>query len=244
MASRDRAENRTDDRARSVPRRSAANAAADRLGAGDLAHDGGQIDRKGAFAGSMDSVSQPPTTMTHAPLSIRSATRADIPAIVECARSTSEEEEVGFGTPLSLRTFNDVERLSAVWRDPNVAYSDAGGEEVIVAETEGQVVGYVTVEERGEELELVNIDVRRTQQGRGIGSRLVQFVEQRAAGEGRRAVTLGTTRNAEGVAWKSLSWWQKLGYTVIGEEENAYTRAIGVGVREIRMRKPVGGAGA
>jgi hypothetical protein len=56
-------------------------------------------------------------------------------------------------------------------------------------------------------------------------------------------VTLGTTRNAEGVAWKSLSWWQKLGSTVIGEEENAYTRAIGVGVREIRMRKPVGGAG-
>jgi len=181
--------------------------------------------------------------MTHASLSIRSATRADIPAIVECARSTSEEEEVGFGTPLSLRTFNDVERLSAVWRDPNVAYSDAGGEEVIVAETEGQVVGYVTVK-RGEELELVNIDVRRTQQDRGIGSRLVQFVEQRAAGEGRHAVTLGTTRNAEGVAWKSLSWWQKLGYTVIGEEENAYTRAIGVGVREIRMRKPVGGAGA
>src|SRR5215471_6264096 len=67
--------------------------------------------------------------MTHAPLSIRSATRADIPAIVECARSTSEEEEVGFGTLLSLRTFNDVERLSAVWRDPNVAYSDAWDEE-------------------------------------------------------------------------------------------------------------------
>src|SRR5262249_19791461 len=106
------------------------------------------------------------------------------------------------------------------------------------------VVGYVTVEERGEELELVNIDVRREQQGRGIGSRLVQFVEQRAAGERRRAVALGTTRNAEGGAWKALSGGQKIGYTVTGEEENAYTRAIGAGVREIRMRKPVGGAGA
>jgi hypothetical protein len=60
MASRDRAENRTDDRARSVPRRRAANVDADRLGAGGLADDGGQIDSKDAFAGSMDSVSQSP----------------------------------------------------------------------------------------------------------------------------------------------------------------------------------------
>jgi hypothetical protein len=44
-------------------------------------------------------------------------------------------------------------------------------------------------------------------------------------------VTLGTTRNAEGIPWKSLGWWQKLGYTVTGDEENAYTRSIGVGVR-------------
>jgi hypothetical protein len=60
MASRERAANRTDDRARSVPRRSAANVAADRQGTGGLAHDGGQIDRKGAFARSMASVSQSP----------------------------------------------------------------------------------------------------------------------------------------------------------------------------------------
>jgi ribosomal protein S18 acetylase RimI-like enzyme len=113
-------------------------------------------------------------------------------------------------------------------------------EEVIVAESAGRVAGYVTVEDRAEDLELVNIDVRREQQGQGIGSQLVQFVEERAVREGRRAVTLGTTRNADGVPWKSLGWWQKLGYTVTGEEENAYTRSIGVGVREIRMRKPVG----
>lgn len=183
--------------------------------------------------------------MTHVRLSIRSANRDDIPAIVECANSsTSEEEERGFGTPFSQRTFNDVGRLSAVWRDPNIVGSDAADEEVIVAETEGRVVGYVTVEERGEELELVNIDVHREQQRRGIGSRLVQFVEERAVCEGRRAVTLGTTRNAEGVPWKSLGWWQKLGYTVTGDEENDYTRSIGVGVREIRMRKSVHGTGA
>jgi len=184
--------------------------------------------------------------MTHFALSIRGATREDIPAIVECANSSSsEEEEVGFGTPFFERTFNDVRRLSTAWRDPNVVVSDlADQEEVIVAETAGQVAGYVTVEDRGEDLELVNIDVRRKQQGQGIGSRLVQFVEERAVREGKRAVTLGTTRNAQGVPWKSLPWWQKLGYTVTGEEENAYTCSIGVGVREIRMRKPVCETGA
>jgi len=184
--------------------------------------------------------------MTHVLLSIRSAKRDDIPGIVECANSSSsEEEEAGFGMPFAQRTFNDVGRLSAAWRDPNAVDSDlAGGEEVIVAEEDGRIVGYVTVEERGEDLELVNIDVRREQQRRGIGSRLVEFVEQRAVHEGKRAVTLGTTRNAQGVPWKSLRWWQKLGYTVTGEEENAYTRSIGEGVREIRMRKSLGGTAA
>jgi ribosomal protein S18 acetylase RimI-like enzyme len=183
--------------------------------------------------------------MTDALLSIRSAKRDDIPGIVECANSSAtEEEEVGFGMPFSERTFNDVARLSAAWRDPNIVGSDEAAEEVIVAETNGRVIGYVTVEERGEDLELVNIDVRREQQGRGIGSRLVEFVEERAIREGRRAVTLGTSRNAEGIPWKSLGWWQKRGYTVTGEEENAWTRSIGVGVREIRMRKRVGGTTA
>ena len=85
--------------------------------------------------------------MTSVPLSIRSAKRDDIPAIVECANfSTSEEEEAVFGMPFSQRAFNDVGRLSTVWRDPNVVGSDAPGEEVIVAETDGRVVGYMTVE--------------------------------------------------------------------------------------------------
>jgi ribosomal protein S18 acetylase RimI-like enzyme len=119
--------------------------------------------------------------MTDVLLSIRSAKPDDIPAIVECANSSAtEEEEVGFGTPFSQRTFNDVARLSAAWQEPNVVGSDGGVEEVIVAETNGRVIGYVTVEDRGEDLELVNIDVRREQQGRGIGSRLVEFVEERA----------------------------------------------------------------
>jgi len=95
----------------------------------------------------------------------------------------------------------------------------------------------VTVEDRGCELELVNIDVPLELQGRGIGTMLVRSVEERARAAGKQAVTAGTSRNAEGVAWKSLPWWQHLGYRVTHEEENSWTRSIGPGAREIRMRK-------
>ncbi len=165
---------------------------------------------------------------------VRPAIREDITGIVHVSNSSLEEgEDTGFGTPRADQPFTDEARLSAAWRDPNLVR----GEEVVVAELDGRVVGVVTLEERGEDLELINIDVPRDLQGRGIGSALVRFVEDRARQEGRRAVTLGTSRNAAGVAWRSLPWWQGRGYRITHEEENAWTRAIGPGVREIRMRK-------
>jgi N-acetylglutamate synthase-like GNAT family acetyltransferase len=102
---------------------------------------------------------------------------------------------------------------------------------------DGRIVGCATVEDRGRELELVNIDVPLPLQGRGIGTMLVRSVEERARAEGKEAVTAGTSRNADGVAWKSLPWWQHLGYQVTHEEENVWTRSIGPEVREIRLRK-------
>ena len=75
--------------------------------------------------------------------------------------------------------FHDASMLAAVWRDPNVVQ----GEEVLVAEMDGRIVGCVTVEDRGGELELVNIDVPLQLQGRGIGTMLVRSVEERARAE-------------------------------------------------------------
>ena len=165
---------------------------------------------------------------------VRPARREDIPAVVMVATSSlSEGEDLGFGGPSSESLFADVGRLSAGWREPN----RVGSQEVLVAEVGGRVVGCVTVEDRGQVLELIDIDVPRDLQRRGIGTRMVRFVEERARREGKRAVTLGTSRNAAGVPWKSLPWWQALGYGVTGEEENDWTRSIGIGVREIRMRK-------
>ncbi len=177
------------------------------------------------------------TSADHNRLRIRPATREDIPSVVHVSNSAVTDEEVlGFGTPRSEQTFTDVARLSDAWWDPNLVR----GEEVIVAELGGRVVACVTLEDRGEELELVNIDVAREHQGHGLGSQLVGFIEESARKRGKRAVTLGTSRNTAGVPWKSLGWWQSLGYRVTHEEENAWTRAIGAGAREIRMRKDLG----
>ncbi len=167
---------------------------------------------------------------------LRPATRQDIPAIVMISNSSVDEaKDIGFGTPRSELVFSDEDRLSAAWEDPNFVRE----EEVWVAEFDGRVVGCVTVEDRGEALELINIDVPREFQGRGIGTRMVRLVEERARREGKRSVTLGTSRNAAGVAWKSLPWWQSRGYRITGEEENDWTRSIGAGVREIRMEKEI-----
>lgn len=167
-------------------------------------------------------------------LRVRPATREDIPAIVAVGDSAVDGSEArGFGTPRETQTFADVGRLAAAWKEPN----RVGTEEVLVAELDGRVVAYTTVEDRGAALELVNIDVDRAVQGQGIGSRLVHHVEDRARSEGKEEVTLGTSRNAAGVPWTSLPWWEHLGYRVTHEEENEWTRRVGPGVREIRMRK-------
>ncbi len=172
--------------------------------------------------------------MAESSLSIRAASRADIAAIVRIGNGSVDEDAVaGFGTPRETRTFADEARLAAAWKDPNRVHN----EEVVVAELAGRVVAYVTLEDRGPCLELVNIDVDRDHQRRGVGTRLVRAVEDRACGEGREAVTLGTSRNAAGVPWLSFPWWRTLGYHVTAEEENEWTRRVGPGTLEIRMRK-------
>ena len=84
----------------------------------------------------------------------------------------------------------------SAWKDPNILR----GREVLVAETNDRIVGVAHISDNGMEVELVDIDVPLELQGRGIGTRLVRWIEEKARREGKRAVTLGTSRNAQGVA--------------------------------------------
>src|SRR5215470_12051366 len=115
---------------------------------------------------------------------VRPAVRADAPGIVWVSNSSIlPGEDVGFGGGVDS-PFRDASVLAAAWRDPNVVQ----GEEVLVAEMDGRIVGCATVEDRGSELELVNIDAALQLQGRGIGTMLVWSVEERARAEGKQAV--------------------------------------------------------
>src|SRR2546430_14917816 len=126
---------------------------------------------------------------------LRPATRQDIPAIVMISNSSADEaEDIGFVTPRSELVFSDEDRLSAAWEDPNFVR----GEEVWVAEFDGRVVGCVTVEDRGEALELINIDVPREFQGRGVRHPMVPLVQEGARREGKGAGTLGAGPEAGG----------------------------------------------
>lgn len=169
-------------------------------------------------------------------VSVRAAAREDISGIMAVLKdSVTEEELVGFGGLSSESPFRDVTALSAAWRDPN----RVGSEELFVAQTSEGIAGVVALEDRDFELEIVDIDVARAHQGKGIGRALVRFAEDRARVLGKRAVTLGTSRNANGIPWKSLPFWQALDYVITHEEENTWTRSIGPGAREIRMRKEI-----
>src|SRR2546426_12334276 len=99
---------------------------------------------------------------------VRKATRKDIPGIVWVSeKSILRGEDVGFGGGNS--PFHDASKLETVWEEPNIVR----GDEVMVAEMDARVVGCVTIQDRGAELELVNIDVPLGLQGRGIGTLIV-----------------------------------------------------------------------
>lgn len=93
----------------------------------------------------------------------------------------------------------------------------------------------MTIELREDALELDDIVVIRTVQGRWIGRALVAAVEARTLTERKPAVTLGTSRNATGPPWKAFDWWRHRGYGVVRETRSAWTASFGGS--EIRMQK-------
>ena len=170
-------------------------------------------------------------SIKHLELLIRLATRLDIPSLVSCSNGSAEEKERrGFGQPRSERAFGTIKNLEKAWD------TLLQNEEIFVAESGEQVVGYIIVEVRSESIEIDDIAVSREFQGKGIGRKLVDLIEHRAYSESRKEVTLGTSKSASGIPWKSFSWWKSLGYVETGEEvHNSWTERFGGS--EIRMKK-------
>src|SRR5262245_38463169 len=143
-------------------------------------------------------------------LTLRDATDADAPVILDVLRAANEEYRRirGYGSGAHADT---LEQMWAV-----TAHAD-----VIVAEADGKIVGCVFTAPEGDHCDLFRLAVLPSYRRRGIGGTLVEAVEQRARTIGKAFVRLGVRRELP----RNLSWYRRLGYQIVPEKisDTGYT---------------------
>ncbi len=145
---------------------------------------------------------------------IRKARREDIPSIVDtCRASTSEEELIGFTAP-EWGTFRDIKKLRGTWTSGNSLKDDY---EVVAAEQRRQIAGFLVFKRGQESMYIDLINIRKSEQGKGIGRALVQYVEKMAIESGLARMETDTTERADGVPWTSYNFWIRMGFRDTGE---------------------------
>ncbi len=127
--------------------------------------------------------------------------------------SKTRSELVGFSAP-EFWIFSSPEALTGVWGKGNRLKD---GFEVIVAEKDGRVVGFIVFKKERDHVDIDNLDITKDEQGKGIGRALVAHVESIAKSCGYSLMKTDTTENAQGVPWKSYGFWTKMGYKDTGE---------------------------
>jgi len=147
-------------------------------------------------------------------LVIRAATPSDIPSIVNASvTSTTKEETKGFAAAEWV-AFSSIEELRKVWAEGSRLKD---GSEVVVAERDGKVVGFIVFKLERDFVYIDNIDIVREEQRKGVGRALVAHVEGLALASGYSLMKTDTTESAEGVPWKSYGFWIKMGFRDTGE---------------------------
>lgn len=111
-------------------------------------------------------------------------------------------------------TYSYVEELKKVWVTENRLKD---GSEVVVAEKNDKVVGFIVFSLEPDCFYIDNIDMTRLEQRKGIGKALVTYVERVAVANGYQCIKTDTTENADGVPWKSYGFWTKMGYENTGK---------------------------
>jgi len=148
-------------------------------------------------------------------LVIRAASVKDVSSIVKIRLAELTEAEIrGFSAPEFTTTYSSTEELRKVWSIENRLKD---GFEVFVAEDEGKVVGFIVFKMEPDYGCIDNIVVAKEEQGKGIGRALVAYVEGIAKSKGCYLMKTDTTENADGVPWKSCSFWKRMGYEDTGE---------------------------
>ena len=97
---------------------------------------------------------------------------------------------------------------------------------LFVAEASGELYGFVVFYPRGDHMHLENVAVDPAYQGRGIGARLIAFVETRAKRLGLGCVELYTNARMS----ENLELYPRLGYA-------AFDRCVEDGFDRVYFRK-------
>ncbi|MFA6074913.1 MAG: GNAT family N-acetyltransferase [Negativicutes bacterium] len=116
-------------------------------------------------------------------------------------------------TPMELLLMADPSR--------ELVESYLGNGYCYVAETGSQIVGiYVLLPTTSDTIELVNIAVVESQQGKGIGQLLVKHAIENAKTNGYKAVEVGTGNSST----NQLALYQKCGFIVTGIDKDYFVR--------------------
>jgi len=87
--------------------------------------------------------------------------------------------------------------------------------DVWVAETEGEVLGFIVFFQKHDTMFLENVAVHPTHAGCGIGRQLIAFCEDQAANAGLKTVTLYTNEKMT----ENLKIYPRLGYLETGRRD-------------------------
>ncbi|MCG8545722.1 MAG: GNAT family N-acetyltransferase [Alphaproteobacteria bacterium] len=136
-------------------------------------------------------------------MSIRRATPDDLAAVTACARAAYEMY------------------VPRIGKEPAPMVADFSAQiasgKVYVVLVEGSVEGYAVFYPEGDHLHLENIAVFPHNRGRGLGGRLIAFVEDEARRLGLAAVELYTNEKMT----ENLRMYPKLGYAETGRRREA-----------------------
>lgn len=145
---------------------------------------------------------------------IRPASISDVTQIIKIrVEALTDEELSGFVVP-GENLYTSVKKLQKIWNKENRLKD---GLELYVAESRGNIVGFIVYNMESCDDNIDNLVVAKKEQGKGIGRSLVEYIEELAKSRGYNFIRTDTTENAKGVPWKSYGFWKKMGYEDTGE---------------------------
>lgn len=92
----------------------------------------------------------------------------------------------------------------------------------ILAEDEGQVIGFIVTEAQVAQAHIITLDVLPAYQRRGVGTLLLKAAEQQLTRRGIESITLETATNNE----PAIAFWKEHGYVPYGKANDYYAPGV------------------